>query len=115
MVWVKVDDRFYSHPKVQAAWQTEPASIGLEMLALSHSGAHLTDGHVAESFVNSLYFRSNTARQRAIAALVDAGLWVPNGDGWDIHDFLKYNESRDVLLARSSAREAKRQSNRTGS
>ena len=32
--------------------------------------------------------------------------------GWQIHDYLDYNEPREVLLARRRAREARRQGNR---
>lgn len=111
--WIKIDDRLHAHPKFLAAWQADPASIGLELFALSYCAAYMTDGHVDEPFVQTL-FASAPRRRRAVAALVDAGLWIPNGDGWDIHDYLTYNESREVLLARRTARETKRQRNRQG-
>jgi hypothetical protein len=113
MPWIKIDDRLHAHPKFVAAWAADPASVGLELFALSHSAAYLTDGAVDEIFVRSL-FRSAARRRRAIAALVDAGLWLPTGDGWVIHDYLDYNESREALLERRNVRETKRRLNRNG-
>ena len=56
--------------------------------------------------------KSAARRRRAVNALVETGLWVPNGDGWLIHDYLDYNEPRELLLERRRAREAKRRGNR---
>ena len=109
--WTKIDDHFHSHPKALAAWRAEPASIGLHLFALSHSTAYLTDGHVDEEFIHTL-FHSKAKRDKAIGALVDSGLWERNGDGYVIHDYLKYHASREVQTARMEAREAKRRTNR---
>lgn len=92
MTWTKLDDQLHSHPKVQKAWQESRASIGLHMLALSHAGAYLTDGHVSEAFVRA-QLPAAGERRRAVGVLVDSGLWERNGDGWVIHDFLDFNLS----------------------
>ena len=97
MAWVRIDDQFHGHPKVRAAWEAEPAAVGLEVVALSHAAAYLTDGYVDEIFVRS-WFRSSGRRRRAVNALVDTGLWIPNGSGWQIHDYLEYNDSRERVL-----------------
>jgi hypothetical protein len=93
MTWVRIDDHLHAHPKFRAAWDAEPSSIGLELFALSQSAAYLTDGQVDELFVRS-WFQNARRRQRAVDALLHTGLWVPNGAGWRIHDYLDYNESR---------------------
>ena len=111
MPWARIDDHLHAHPKIVAAWQIDPASVGLELLALSHSAAYLTDGAIDQRFVRS-WFKSAARRRRAVNALVETGLWVPNGDGWVIHDYLDYNEPRELLLERRRAREAKRRGNR---
>lgn len=93
MTWTKIDDRFAAHPKVQRAWQQSRGSIGLHVLALSHAGAYLTDGHVSEAFVRT-QLPGAAERRKAVGALVDSGLWERNGDeGWVIHDFLDCNPS----------------------
>lgn len=102
MAWVRIDDSLHAHPKFSASWETEPASVGLELFALSYSASYLTDGEVDERFVRS-WFDSPTRRRRAVGALVDSGLWVPNGRGWTIHDYLDYNKSRAEVLARRRA------------
>jgi len=81
------------------------------LFSLSWAGAHLTDGAVSEQFVDSL-FRGTVRRNRAVETLVDTGLWVPNGSGWEIHDYLDYNEPREIVLNRRRAKEAKKRANR---
>lgn len=103
MTWTKVDDQLHAHPKVQQAWQANRASIGLHLLALSHAGAYLTDGHVSEAFVTAQLPRAGE-RTKAIAALVDSGLWQTSEEGgWLIHDYLDFNESRQQVTSRRRA------------
>jgi hypothetical protein len=100
MTWVRIDDHLHAHPKFRLAWEIDPTSVGLELFALSHSAAYLTDGMVDDRFVRP-WFRSAHRRQRAVDALVEAGLWVPDGSvGWQIHDYLDYNESREQVEER---------------
>ena len=103
MTWAKIDDQFHAHPKVQKAWQAAPRAIGLHLLALSHASAYLTDGHVSEAFVTQ---QVPVVRERlkTVDALLDAGLWHLDGDGgWEIHDYLEFNDSRAKVEARRRA------------
>ena len=94
MTWVKLDDSFADHPKVL---QAGLPAVGLYVIALAHSSRHLTDGHITDAFVD----RSAGRQAGTLAqALVTAGLWTRNGDGWDIHDYLDFNPSRDTILQR---------------
>jgi hypothetical protein len=111
MVWVRIDDQLHAHPKIRAAWDMEPAAVGLELIALSHSAAYLTDGAVDKPFVRQ-WLPVGKQRRRTIGALVKAGLWVPNGRGWQIHDWLDYNESRAAVLERRRAQEEARKRKR---
>lgn len=106
-MWVRIDDRLHSHPKFLRAWALSRPSVGLELFALSHSAAYLTDGAVDPLLVDSL-FQSRRQRDQAVAALVATGLWTPNGDGWQIHDFLEYNDSREQIEARRAADSARK-------
>ena len=103
MTWSKIDDQLHAHPKVQHAWHADPAALGLHLLALSHAGAFLTDGHVPETFVRT-HLASPTKRRRAVAALVSAGLWETAEGGWQIHDFLDFNQSRQEVTDSRSVR-----------
>lgn len=111
VTWVRIDDHLHAHPKFRLAWELEPASVGLELFALSHSAAYLTDGSVDKRFVRP-WFRTPTRQRRAVDALVESELWVPNGDGWEIHDYLDYNESRDRILTRRRAESARKRAGR---
>jgi len=99
MAWVRIDDDLFSHPKILHAWSACPASIGLWTLTLSWAGRQLTDGHVTGEIVRN-FMPAKRQRERAIAALEQPGLWVPNGAGWQIHDWQDYNTSREQVLAR---------------
>ncbi len=106
-MWVKIDDQLHSHPKIQQAWHAYEAALGLHLLALSHAGCYLTDGYVSSAFV-ALAMPRATSRNRAIQVLEQAGLWDRNGDGWQIHDYLDYNDSRQNVIARRQADAARK-------
>ena len=106
MAWVRLDDGLPSHPKILSAWSTYPASIGLWALALAWSAR--TDGHITPELVHQL-IPGRGPRERAIAALEEPILWVPNDAGWEIHDWRKYNYTRAQVEERKRAdRERKR-------
>jgi hypothetical protein len=100
MPWVKLDDSFFSHPKVVTAG-TE--AIGLYVMALTYSAHHLTDGHVPAGWVKE---KAGPKARKLAAALTEPpsgfehGLWDLNGTGWVIHDYLDYNPSRESILAK---------------
>ena len=98
-MWVKIDDSLDGHPKFLQAWDAAPASVGLWPQALAWAGRHLTDGHVSAEYVLG---RTSSRRQRdqLTGALVESQLWVPNGSGWQIHDFTDFNPSRAQVEAR---------------
>ena len=100
MGWVRIDDMFYSHPKVLAAGN---AAVGLWVRALAYANAYLTDGHI-----NAETLRTLGATRRYATTLVKAGLWEPNGNGWDIHDFADYQESREEIETRRADLSRKR-------
>ena len=102
MTWVRVDDDLFSHPKFTDAWEREPASVGLWLLGASYSGRHLLDGLVPRRFVDQ-WFKTPVRERRATEALVDTRLWVPNGDGWEIHDWGEHNPTRESVLARRAS------------
>jgi hypothetical protein len=97
MPWVKLDDSFYSHPKVVSAGVE---ATGLYVLALTYAARHLTDGHVPKAWVKQVV--GNRTRKLS-SALVEHGLWSENGTGWLIHDYLIYNPSREKIHAKRAA------------
>lgn len=102
MPWVKLDDSFFSHPKVVGAGAE---ATGLYVWSLAYSSHYLTDGHVPAAWVRQTVGK----RAKILAArLVEHGLWEENGAGWHIHDYLEYQPSRDRVLARRSADSARK-------
>lgn len=107
MSWARMDDAMVEHRKTRKVLRSGGlAAFGLHALAILHSCRYLLDGEVDSEFVNEI---TDVAKVRAgqrdalPAALVDAGLWVPSGDGWTVHDYLKYNPSREKVEARRAA------------
>lgn len=95
MPWFKVDDRLAFHPKVMRAGN---AAMGLWVRAGSWSATHLTDGHIPADLIGSL----GGKRQHA-EALVKAGLWDAEPDGWRFRDWTDYQPSaKDVKLGREA-------------
>jgi hypothetical protein len=112
MVWVKVDDGLFSHPKFAALGELMLPAAGLYVLALSWSGHELTDGFIPTAQVARLAGRKVSP---IVRALVAAGLWDVVEGGYRIHDFLEYNPSRaEALAARAERREVKARSGALG-
>ncbi|NLG55650.1 MAG: hypothetical protein GX542_08380 [Rhodococcus sp.] len=94
MPWVKLDDRFPSHRKVALL---SDRAFRLHVSAICWCSENLTDGRIADRelpLVAHIRGIKATAKQ-----LEDAGLWTRTGDGWEVHDFLDYNPSREQVLA----------------
>lgn len=96
MSWAKLDDRFDDHRKVKRVWLACPQALGLHVMALTYCTRHETDGLVDREYVTE---KAPAAKKRdaMTTALVTAGLWDEDPDGWRIHDFLDYNPSRADL------------------
>lgn len=98
-MWLKVDDGFYDHPKVEEATLS---ALGLWVRCGSWSSRHKRDGLVPLRQVRKF------GRLRDAEALVDVGLWVPVPGGFAMHDFLDYNPSKAELDARDAERDRAR-------
>jgi hypothetical protein len=90
MSWTKIDDGFYDHPKVLEAGNE---AIGLFCRVLSYCGKQLTDGFTPERVAAFL------GKRRAIDKLVEVGLWECVEGGYQVHDYLDYNRSREDVEA----------------
>jgi len=101
MVWFKIDDGFWSHPKVL---ELSDGAVALWTRAGSYCAGHLTDGEVKKSTLRVL-----AADHDAAVELVLAGLWDETANGWHFHDWAEYQPTREeVMKERAAATERKR-------
>lgn len=102
MGWVKVDDKLHANPKIRAAFRDNPGSLGLHLVALSYCGEQETDGFVDFLYVEERLPR-RVSRDKIIAVLIDRGLWKLVAGGFQINDYLDYNESKAAADERRAA------------
>ena len=107
MTWVKLDDSFISHPKIV---QLSHKSIVLHIAGLSHCAVQLTDGIISKAAMPAVLGAARVTKA-AIKDLIEHGVWLDQGEHYKIHDYLKYQESRETVLnRREAATERKRRS-----
>lgn len=88
MGWVRIEDKFPENVKVSAL---SSAAKWFHVEALCYASRNLTDGfvpaHIAKRLGWSKYAKS----------LVAAGVWEVVEGGWQIHDYLDYNPSKQEI------------------
>jgi hypothetical protein len=94
MTWFRIDDNFDMHPKALAAGN---AALGLWVRCGSYAARQLTDGFIPAE-VARLY-----GTPKEVAALVASGLWTTAPGGYEMHQYLERNRSRDDVLAERKA------------
>lgn len=105
MTWFRVDDKLHSHKKRMRAGM---AAMGLWATAGSWCSDQLTDGFIPDYVCATFDPDWELLAER----LVKAGFWEPaeqDGDkGWQFHQWLEQQPSREQVLAQRTAT-AKRQ------
>jgi hypothetical protein len=107
MPYVRLDDTISDNRKTVKNWAVDPAVFGLDVRAIAWCGKHLTDGHVPADILDEWFGRHGDAmRARLCEQLVISGRWDerPDGDGYQIHDYLDYNPSKAQVEDRVEAR-----------
>ena len=77
MTWFKVDDHFWSHPKVI---RTSSLALGVWVRCGSYAAAHLLDGLIDTDTVYTICPESHRVLDKAMAELVAVGLWEVVGE-----------------------------------
>ena len=91
MSWVKIDDQFTDNPKIAVL---SDVAFRAYVSSICYASRNLTDGVVPMRKAKEF-----AGRVRIIQELIP-GLWEPLPDGsLAIHDYLKYNPTRDQVLA----------------
>lgn len=89
MTWLKIDDGFAQHPKIE---ELSDGAFRLHVAAMAYAARNLTDGFIPSRTALRL---THTAKPKHLKELTEVGLWDQGGDdGWMIHDYLLYNPSR---------------------
>lgn len=103
MPWVRFDDHFPLHRKVQPL---SDAAYRLHSEAIHWCARNKTDGFVPAEDVSVV----STVRRpsKFIPELVKRGLWFEVEHGWEIHDYLDYQPSK-AKVEREQQQKADRQ------
>lgn len=111
MPWLKLDDGMGEHRKtkrvLRAGGLRGLAAFGLHTLGLLHAAKYTTDGHVEGEMVEETFDLAKTKpadRTALTGVLVERGLWLPEEDGWMLHDYLEYNPSAERVAEDKRAR-----------
>ena len=92
MTWVRLDDNFPDHPKVEAL---SDAAFRLHVTAMCYSARLLTDGFVSASRARRLCEQPDA--EALIDELVASGCWDATERGYVIHDFTEYNPTAEQV------------------
>lgn len=105
MPWAKFDDGCSDNLKTLTVWAHGPgplgaAAFGLDCRAIIYCARHLTDGFFARPVLDSWFpDRADDTPAQLVTILEEARRWEPVDGGWQIHDFLEYNPSREDVEA----------------
>lgn len=90
MSWVRIHDAALTHPKLVRFidWRN-PFCVWV--WGLSYCQTHLTDGFIPVAAM------PNTHAIRSAGSLMSAGLWEAREDGYQVHDYCDWNDTRDVV------------------
>lgn len=108
MAYVRLEDSALNHPKVA---RLSAHAFRLWVWGLCHAQMHLTDGYLAARLLPN---RRQSRPNVAAAELCEAHLWEPVEGGYQIHDYLQYNDSKEVVEARKQKARERMQERRSG-
>ncbi len=106
MSWAKIDDKFFSHPKVRRAGKD---AVLLYLAGLTYCNEHLTEGFISEDSLPLIgFFAFVDDFKQSASKLVDVGLWHVSSKGlstgYDVHDYFEYNPTRAQVEETKKAR-----------
>jgi hypothetical protein len=96
MTWIRLDDGFISHPKTLSL---PHKSIVLHIAGLTYCAMQLTDGKIPKSAIVLVLAQARVTKA-SMEPLLSLKMWRDQGDHYVIHDYLKYQESRETVLTR---------------
>jgi len=114
MVWFKIDDGFYDHPKVEEllAGRHGADAIALWTLAGAWCARQLTDGAIPAAKVARLGIPKHA---QGAAELVRAGLWITTETGYRFHGWAEMQPLREDVTANRRAAAGRQRKHRNAS
>lgn len=107
--WVRLDVDYFRNRKALAAGRD---GRDLHLASICWVGGQLTDGHIPSTALPTILGDAGV-RSSAVNRVVAAGLWVPNGDGFHLHDYVEMNGTRaEVEQERAAYLDRQRRYNR---
>ena len=104
MAYTNTDYGFWTNPKVRAAGRD---AAFLYIAGNGFCNEYLTDGFISETDVETVAFNAfNRSPRKAIDALLSAGLWDRVPGGYEVHDYLDYNKSKQEVKELQSKKAA---------
>lgn len=103
MTWVRIDDQFPKHPKIA---RCGPIGQALFVSGLCYCAQYLTDGFIPSGVAAALIDATDDDLvetfdiRRVIQRLVDSGMWEKVRGGYQVHDYLEYQPSKETVQAR---------------
>ncbi len=95
MSWLRIDDGFADHQKVDVL---SDKAFRLHVSAMCLCARKLTDGIISAKDLRVLTVIAGT-RAKHVSELENAGLWTKTGAVWAVHDYLKYNPTAEQVKA----------------
>lgn len=93
MAYLNLDDGFTEHRKVDAL---SDGAFRLHVSGLTYCARELTDGIVPGHRVRRLVPEYKAAQ---LKELTDSKMWLSHPEGYEIHDYLDWNKSREWWTA----------------
>lgn len=114
--WAKTEIDFINHPKFRAL---NSNAICLWIEGKNYCDKHMTDGLIPTHIVKQFRFNGRKSVESLMASCgpkneshTHAPLWELHPVGFKMHDYLDYNDCRDVALARIQQAEDEREKDR---
>lgn len=102
--YARLSNEFWSSPSVMKMLAVNPAAVGFYVASVSYASDNLTDGLIEEQVARYVL----RAPEDVIEYLVAEGKWEPVENGWMIHNYTKWQNSRkQVETARERDRNRK--------
>lgn len=93
--YAKLSNEFWRSPSVMEMLAVNPAALGFYVAAVSYASDNLTDGWIEERVARYVL----RVPQDVIDFLVDEGKWETVETGWLIHNYAKWQNSREQIEA----------------